>query len=74
MWQISAAFVDVSPEELLQSDPSYLKESIKASPVETQSVKEVSTWHVRKQLLYYSMMLLLKYHLVLLEGSIKWTC
>ncbi|KAJ8490935.1 hypothetical protein OPV22_012656 [Ensete ventricosum] len=36
-----AAFVDVSPEELLQSDPSYLKESIKASPVETQSVKEV---------------------------------
>ncbi|RWW21534.1 hypothetical protein BHE74_00017717 [Ensete ventricosum] len=53
-------------EELLQSDPSYLKESIKASPVETQSVKEVSTWHVRKQLLYFSMMLLLKYHLVLL--------
>ena len=50
--QISAAFVDVSPEELLQHDPSNLKESTKASPAETQPVNEVSTWHVTEQLLY----------------------
>lgn len=41
--------MDVSPEELLQSDPSYLKESIKASPVETQSVKEVPSNGTVKQ-------------------------
>ncbi|CAL9131674.1 unnamed protein product [Musa acuminata var. zebrina] len=35
------AFVDVSPEELLQNDPSNLKESTKASPAETQPVNEI---------------------------------
>ncbi|WOL00887.1 protein TIC 40, chloroplastic [Canna indica] len=35
------AFVDVSPEELLQNERSYVKESAKASPVDTESVKEI---------------------------------
>ncbi|URD78137.1 Proteasome complex subunit Rpn13 ubiquitin receptor, partial [Musa troglodytarum] len=35
------AFVDVSPEELVQNDPSNLKESTKASPAETQPVNEI---------------------------------
>ncbi|WOL01393.1 hypothetical protein Cni_G10109 [Canna indica] len=35
------AFMDVSPEELLQNERSYVEESTKASPVDTESVKEI---------------------------------
>ncbi|RWW24337.1 hypothetical protein BHE74_00035366 [Ensete ventricosum] len=52
--QIAAAFVDVSPEELVKNDPSDLKESTKATPAETQLV---STWHVTDYLIHDSLML-----------------
>lgn len=34
--------MDVSPEELLQNERSFTSEASKASPMETQSAKEVS--------------------------------
>ncbi|XP_074557400.1 protein TIC 40, chloroplastic-like [Curcuma longa] len=43
------AFVDVSPEELLHNERSFMNEASKASPMETQSAKEIQTNGTVKQ-------------------------
>ncbi|XP_042429491.1 uncharacterized protein LOC122016305 isoform X1 [Zingiber officinale] len=43
------AFVDVSPEELFHNERSFMNEVSKASPMETQSAKEIQTNGTVKQ-------------------------
>ncbi|XP_042467816.1 protein TIC 40, chloroplastic-like isoform X2 [Zingiber officinale] len=43
------AFVDVSPEELFHNERSFMNEASKASPMETQSAKEIQTNGTVKQ-------------------------
>ncbi|KAG6482778.1 hypothetical protein ZIOFF_059417 [Zingiber officinale] len=53
---LDLTFVDVSPEELFHNERSFMNEVSKASPMETQSAKEVNTneWNCKTECKFFN--------------------